>query len=244
MLLRALLAALLILLSASLHAEPLRLRVAVLDNSPPMSYRDGNGELTGFSYAIARALCQEIGAKCEFHVTTLDRVVDALALDEYDVAAVSLLSTPERRRKALMCKPYFRSFSVWFARHGVKPGQPGVRIAVVRGSAQEAYAQAQHWETVGVATNNQLLEPLSAGVAQAIISPMITSFNLAKLPAYQQLLLESTVMREPGLSGEASFAVNPRRPEVRDALDEALERIKRNGTYDRINSQFLPFRVN
>jgi ABC-type amino acid transport substrate-binding protein len=31
---------------------------------------------------------------------------------------------------------------------------------------------------------------------------------------------------------------------LKEQIDAALDRIKRNGTYDRINSRFLPFRVN
>jgi ABC-type amino acid transport substrate-binding protein len=65
-----------------------------------------------------------------------------------------------------------------------------------------------------------------------------------KKPEFQQLELKSSVMNEAELSGDASFGISPRRPELKEQIDAALERIKRNGTYDRINSQFLPFRVN
>jgi ABC-type amino acid transport substrate-binding protein len=82
-----------------------------------------------------------------------------------------------------------------------------------------------------------------AGVAQAAIMPMSTAFNLQKNKSFQQLKLESTVMQVPELTGYASFGVNPRKPELKQSVDEALERIKRNGVYDRINTQFLPFRI-
>src|SRR6185369_17740983 len=62
------------------------LRVAVLDDAPPMAYRDGAGNLTGFSHALAQALCEEMKRVCEFHVTRLDRLVDDLAAGRYDVA--------------------------------------------------------------------------------------------------------------------------------------------------------------
>ncbi len=164
--------------------------------------------------------------------------------DEIDIAAVSLLDTPERRNKILLAKPYFRSLSLWFAGPGILPGYPGIRVAVVKGSAQERYAVQQNWLIVGVPTNGQLGEPLSAGVAQAAIIPMSTALNLQKDKSFQQLKLESTVMQAPELTGQASFGINPRKPELKQAVDEALERIKRNGVYDRINSQFLPFRIN
>ncbi len=225
-------------------AETPALRVAVLENSPPMSYRDANGKLTGFSHAVISAVCEELKTRCEFLVVSLERVVEDLVLGEYDIAAVSLLDTPERRKKVLFAKPYFRSLSLWFAQPGVAPGHPGVRIAVVKGSAQERYAVQQNWLTVGVPTNGQLGEPLSAGVAQAAIIPMSSALNLQKNKNFQHLGLVSVVMNVPELAGYASFGINPRRPDLKEAIDEALERIKRNGVYDRINTQFLPFRVN
>jgi ABC-type amino acid transport substrate-binding protein len=220
------------------------LRVAVLENSPPMAYRDARGELTGFSIGIMRALCEEMRASCEYHVTTLDEVVDALAAGFYDIAAVSLLETPERRAKVLFAKPYFRSISLWFARPGVLPGQPGMRVAVVHGSAQERYVQARGWELLAVRTNGELAEPLRAGLAQAAVVPMSSAINLMKLPEFRELGLSSTVMPDPELGGDASFAIAPARPDLKEQMDAALERIKRNGTYDRVNSLFLPFRIN
>ncbi|MFZ2269736.1 MAG: transporter substrate-binding domain-containing protein [Azonexus sp.] len=220
------------------------LRIAVLENSPPMAYRDASGELTGFSIGIIRALCAEMRASCEYHVTTLDEVVDSVATGFYDIGAVSLLDTPERRAKVLFAKPYFRSLSLWFARPGVSPGQSGTRVAVVHGSAQERYVRARGWESVGVRTNGELAEPLRAGLAQAAIIPMSSAINLMKKPEFRELGLSSSVMPDPELGGDASFAIAPARPELKQQIDAALERIKRNGTYDRVNSLFLPFRIN
>lgn len=227
---------------AARAAEP-PLKVAVLENSPPMAFRDADGRLTGFSVEVIRALCAEMQAQCELQVMVLDRVVDALAGGELDIAAVSLLDTPERRKRILFAQPYFRSITLWYAGPGVALGARGVRIAVVKGSAQEAYARAQGWETVGVPTNGELAAPLVAGVAQAAMVPMSTSLNLQKNPDFQRLGLVSTVMKASELIGNASFGISPRRPELKIVVDDALDRIKRNGTYERINTQFLPFRV-
>jgi len=240
----ACLVVLLAILSTSARADSPPLRVAVLENSPPMSFVDSNGKQSGFSFSIIEAICEEMRARCEFQVTTLELVVELLAQGEIDIGAVSLLDTPERRSRILLAKPYFRSISLWFAAPGVLPGHPGVRVAVVKGSAQERYASQQNWLTVGVPTNGQLSDPLLAGVAQAAIIPMSTALNLQKDKRFLHLGLASTVMPAAELGGYASFGINPRRPDLKEAIDEALEHIKRNGVYDRINSQFLPFRVN
>ena len=219
-------------------------RVALLENSPPMAYRNSNGELTGFTVTMMRALCEEMRLTCAYQVTTLERVLDEVAAGEVDIGAVSLLETPERRARVIFAKPYFRSISLWFAKNGVLPGQAGLRVAVVRGSAQERFARGKGWEMVPVKTNGDLAEPLAAGIAQAAIIPMSTGLGLMNRPDFRQLGLSSTVMNEAELGGDVSFIISPRSPELKEQMDAALDRIKRNGTYDRINSQFLPFRVN
>ncbi|MGB5207442.1 MAG: transporter substrate-binding domain-containing protein [Azonexus sp.] len=242
-LLAGLVASLCLAMGMAAHAADQPLKIAVLENSPPMSFRDANGRLTGFSIEIARALCEEMQARCEFQTIVLERLLDALAGGEFDIAAASLLDTPERRQRILLARPYFRSVTLWYAKPGIEPGAHGLRVAVVKGSAQESYARKQGWNTVAVQTNGELGAPLIAGVAQAAIVPMNSSFNLQKDASFLRLGLGSTVMKAPELVGNASFGINPQRPELKIAVDEALDRIKRNGVYERINTQFLPFRV-
>lgn len=219
------------------------LRVVVLDDAPPLSFRDPSGQLTGFNVEIVRALCREMRTHCVFAVTTQAAVVDTVAQGKADIAGVSLQETPERQGKLIFAKPHYRSVSLWLARRGVLPGQPGLRIAVVGGSAQDDYARKQGWATVDVLTHGELGTPLVAGRAEAAMLPMISALNLQKSDVFRRLDLVPTVMHAPELGGDAAFGISPRRPELKDEINAALDRIKRNGTYDRINSLFLPFRV-
>ncbi len=231
------------LFAGTARAEVPALRVAVLEESPPLGYRDANGNLTGFATTIARALCAEIGARCEFEATRLDSLIDRLAAGYFDVAAIGLLNTPERSRKVVFTKPVYRSVTLWVARPGVQPGDAAARVSIFRGSAHETYARAQRWQVIGAQNEVQMIEQLAAGVAQAAIVPLMTSLSLRRHPLFQQLGLSASVLQQPELAGNASFAINPQRAELKEVLDVALENIKRNGTYDRINTEFLPFRV-
>lgn len=229
--------------SGVLAADEPALRVLVLENAPPMSFRDESGHLTGFSVEIARAVCSEMRVNCAFDVVTQSALLPAISQGKADIAAVGLLETPERRNRLLFAKPYYRSMSLWLAHPGVTPGHAGVKVAVVGGSAQEAYARKQGWDMLAVTTHGELGEPLLSGKAQAVLVPMITAINLQKIEAVRQLGLATTVIQAPELSGDASFGISPFRPELQKEINAALDRIKRNGTYDRINSRFLPFRV-
>lgn len=226
----------------SAEARP-SLRVLVLENSPPMSFRDETGLLTGFSVDIARAICDEMRAHCVIDVTTQDLLVERLVQGKADFTATGLLETPERQGRLLFSKPYYRSISLWLARPGIKPGQSGIRVAIVAGSAQEEYARKQGWALHRVATNGELGLPIISGEAQAALVPMVSALSLQKNEAFRSLDLSTTIMTPSALGGDAAFAISPLRPELKAEINAALERIKRNGTYDRINSRYLPFRV-
>lgn len=239
--LRQLLVSLCLLIALPASAQTIK--VGVFDDAPPLAYRDDKGTLTGFTVAIAEALCAELKLRCELQVVRLETVIDDLAAGQLDVAAVGLLNTPERRKRIAFTKPVYRSTTLWFARPGVKLDAPGVRIAVFKGSAQERFAQAKGWQTVGAITDADIIDQLAAGVAQAGIAPLMSSFNLFRNPRFLKLGLSTQVFNSPELDTQASFGLNPRNLELKEALDRGLDTIKRNGVFDRINSQFLTLRV-
>jgi ABC-type amino acid transport substrate-binding protein len=241
---RVILALLMLLLAVGEGmADSVALKVAVLDDAPPLGYRDENGRLTGFSTSVMQAVCAESGAKCEFFVVQLENMVDELAAGRLDVAAVGLLNTAERRQKILFTRPVYRSLTLLFVRPGVLLGRPGVRLSTFRGSAQERYIKAQGWDYVGAQNAGEMIEQLKAGVTQGCVVPLMTSLHLQRTNTFLQLDLQMSVMRTEELESSASFGISPQRADLKPLLDKALDKIKLNGVYDRINSQFLPFRV-
>lgn len=218
--------------------------VGVQGHSPPMSLRDARGEYSGYSVDMIRAACKEMGRNCRLVPATIAGAVDDLRQGRIDVAAMSLLPTPERRAQILLARPYFTSISAWVARPGLLPEQTGVRVAVVQGSAQARFAAQHQWQRVEVLSNAELAGLLLQGRADGMLAPMMTVIGLMKDPALQALNLSVQPRRDPELSGAASFGVTPLKPELKTQLDAALERLERNGVYDRINSQYLSIRVN
>jgi polar amino acid transport system substrate-binding protein len=212
------------------------LRVAVLNHSPPMSYTDEAGVLTGFNVEIMYALCEAMGVKCEPVPVTLERVVDVVAAGEFDFAAVSLLSTPERRARVLMSKPYYRSISVWFARPGIVPG--AVSAAVVRGGVQARYVQAQGWRSMQLENHGEVVTALLRGTVEAALLPMATAVAVQQDARIHPLGLATTLLRDQQLAGDVCLSVNPRAPELLARLNGAIDQIKRDGRFDRINSRF------
>jgi len=76
-----------------------------------------------------------------------------------------------------------------------------------------------------------------------VLIPMATSLSLREHPLIQPLGLETTVMQAPELSGDVCYGVDPKNPELRDRLNAAFDQIKRDGRFDRLNTEYLPFRL-
>jgi ABC-type amino acid transport substrate-binding protein len=221
------------------------LRVLVLDDAPPLSYRDQSGQLTGFNVEIVRAVCREIQVRCQFEVTTQGAVVDAVAEGKADIAGVGLQETPEQPGQADFCQAAL-PLAVAVAWPGVacSPASPGCGWPWSAVPSRKSYARRQGWATlVSQHLRASWARRFSPGKVQAAMVPMISRAQPAEKPAFRQLGLVPTVMRIPELGGDVAFGISPRRPELKEEINAALDRIKRNGTYDRINSRFLPFRV-
>lgn len=170
-------------------------------------------------------------------------VSTALAANQFDFASINLLATPERRRKVLFSKPFYRSVSVWIARPGVHPGAAGVRVTAVRGSAQARFVEAQGWTPVFVDTHFEMQPLLEQGKADAVIAPMLTSVLLLQDARIQKLGLQSSIMNEDAITGDVVLSINPRRADLQSRIDAAIDQIKADGRFDRINTKYLPFRL-
>lgn len=223
-------------------ADPLR--VAVVGRAAPMSYEAEDGRLTGFNVELARALCEALEARCEFKLHPLQEVVDVVATDQVDFAVVSLLVTPERRSKVLFTRPIYRSLSVWLSAQpfpaATLPSQP---VAVVQGSVQQAYGLARQWPLTTLATHTEVMDAVTSGQTLAALLPMTTGMNVIRDKRFGSTGLTYQLIGEPALSGEVAISVSPKRPRLLEQLNDGLDRLKRNGRFDRINTEFLPFRL-
>lgn len=239
----ALAAALSLLIWTSALADERPVRVAILDNVPPLSYLGTDGKPAGFAVELANALCDAMKVRCTLHAVPLAEAIDALAADHYDFASINLLATAERRKKVLFSKPFYRSVSIWLAKSPLKPDSPELTVAAVRGSAQAAHIAAQGWKSLSVASHHDIPNAIASGDADAALVPMATATILLADKRVQAQALRPTIMTDPALGGDVCLSVNPRRADLRDRLDAAIDTVKNDGRFDRINSKYLPFRL-
>lgn len=233
----------LLLACGSAMAKDTPLRVAVIADSPPLSYADGNGNMTGFNVEVARALCKTMAVRCRIVPMTIEQIIPTVSQGKADFAAVAFVATPERRKQVLFTQPYFQSVSFLLTRPtSPVSGQAGL-VAVIQGSAQAQHAEAASWPVLNTPSQQGVAQALVSGSAQAALLPMVAAMLVLQAPGVRSMGFGWSPVHGPGLGGPLHMPISTQRPDLVKPLNDALNTLKRNGEFDQINTRFIPFRL-
>ena len=115
---------------------------------PPFNYTGPDGAPTGFNVDLGRLICEEIKVACTVQMRRFDTLITALNSNNGDAIIASIAATPEMRTRLDFSDPYYRAPARFVARRDsaiddVRPeALEGKKIAVVAGTAHEAYLKA------------------------------------------------------------------------------------------------------
>jgi polar amino acid transport system substrate-binding protein len=119
---------------------------------PPFDYAGPDGNPTGFNVDLARLICDEIKVACTIQARPFGSLLEALNDNRGDAVIASIAPTAETRRLADFTDPYYRTPARFVARRDYPVGDvvperlEGKKIAVVAGTAHEAYLKAMFTE--------------------------------------------------------------------------------------------------
>jgi polar amino acid transport system substrate-binding protein len=119
---------------------------------PPFDYAGADGNPAGFNVELARLICDELKVTCTIQARPFGTLLDALNDNRGDAVIASVAPTAETRRRADFTDPYYRTPARFVARADSPIGDvlperlEGLKIAVVAGTAHEAYLKAMFTE--------------------------------------------------------------------------------------------------
>ena len=123
-------------------------------NYPPFDFAGPDGNPAGFNVDLARMLCEEMKVPCTVQMRRFDTLIGALNKNEGDAINASLAETPETRKQVDFSDPYYRTPARFVSRKDAKitdvrpQALEGRKIAVVAGTAHEAFLKAQYTEAI------------------------------------------------------------------------------------------------
>ncbi len=230
-----------------------KLRIGTEGAYPPFNLVDKNGQVQGFDIDIAKALCKETGMECEFKLQDWDGLIPGLLAKKFDAIVASMSITDERKQKVDFTNKYYQTPARFVAKKGAgitisKEGLKGKTVGVQRATIHENFVRDMFGDTVTIkayATQDEADMDLVAGRLDLVI-------------ADAAMLLGSFINTDAGKGFEfvgpgyvdkkwfgegVGIAIRKEDNELRLKLNKAIDAIRANGVYRKINAKYFDFDV-
>lgn len=220
---------------------------------PPFNSIDKDGKLVGFDIDIANALCDAAGFECEFVVQDWDGMIPGLMAKKYDAIIASMSITEERKQKVDFTGKYYNTPAKFFTKKGSGleislEGLKGKVIAVQRATTHENFLTDNYGDAVTIksyATQDEAYLDIVSGRADAGIADSVAVMD-GFLGTDQGKGFEfvGPDFSDPKWFGDgAGIAVRKGEGDLLSALNAAIDKIRADGTYAKINAKYFDFDV-
>ena len=231
---------------------PAKVRIGVEGAYPPFSEVTPEGRLTGFDIDMALALCQAMAAECTLVQQDWDGIIPGLLARKYDAIIASMSITEERRQKVDFTDKYYQTPARFIARKGAgfeisADGLKGKKIGVQRATIHDNYISDNYpaADIVRYGTQDEVYLDLKAGrIDMALQDSVAASDGFLKQPGGEEFEFIGPSLTDPKWFGEgAGIAIRKNDDRLRQCFNAAIDKVRANGTYQRINDKYFDFDV-
>lgn len=236
--------------SMSLHAE--KLRMGTEGAYAPFNSIDKDGNLIGFDIEIGNALCEAMNTECEWVTSDWDGIIPALLAKKFDTIVASMSITKERMEKIDFTGKYYTSPVKFAQPKGGKisitaEGLKGKVIGVQGGTVTENFVKGTFGSVAEVKAYGSQDEANLDFVSGRVDLLAADSFVLYDFLATKDgAFAEATGpdFDNPKFIGEG-IGIGLRKGEdaLKQKLNQAIAKIRADGTYKKINDKYFPFDV-
>ena len=220
-------------------------------NEPPYAYMDtDSGELQGVAIDIATAVFNEMGVEeIDGRLTDWAELIPGVQAGQFDVITAGMAILPDRCETALFAEPEMQYGEGLVVAEGNPleiysyadiADNPDITVALMSGTTQFDFLEQE-----GVDIDNQVLSvadiPGQLAAVQSGNADVTAATEATLRAAYESLGSDEVEIVEdfeqPDIEGIPSFgaaAFALEDEELREAYNEALERLKEDGTIDEI----------
>lgn len=207
---------------------------------PPFNFIDEGGELAGFDIEIANAIAKEMGVKAVPITVEWDGLISGLQGDRFDMIIGSMAITDDRLKEVLFSDPYYYDGAQFFAETGsdltsLEELDNG-KVGVVTGTTFHEYLQTV--ENVGeilqfssdvdnfLSVEQERSDGLVTGLFVGLLAPERYGVNIEPIG---DLLYQEDI----------AIAMSKDDEDLKVAVNEALQTIVDNGTYEEISMEWF-----
>ncbi|WP_114391072.1 transporter substrate-binding domain-containing protein [Notoacmeibacter marinus] len=231
---------------AAFAQDKMSLKIGSEGAYPPFNQLNSNNELEGFDIDIARALCEEMNAECEFVTQDWDGIIPALQAGKFDAIVASMSITPERQEQVSFSEPYYTN---------------SLRlVAASDGDIKDATAETLADKTIGVQQGTVAETFMTEEMGDVTMKPYPTQEEayldlkngrldgvVADFGVQDEFIKQNEgyeVVGEPLLQDDQiAIAVRKDEQDLADKFSAAIKAIRDNGTYQKINEKYFGFDI-
>ncbi len=239
-----------LLVGSAAAQERMQLKIGTEGAYPPFNNLTADGKLEGFDIDIARALCEEMNADCEFVTQEWDGIIPALQAGRFDAIIASMSITDERREQVDFTEKYYNTPPAV-----VVPKDSDIESASVEAlagrsiGAQAATTHANFAEVTFVESDVRVYPTaeeykldMANGRLDAVVDDVIVLQEWLDTPDGECCKVLDTLSPVEEIHGEGiGIAVRKGEDELREKFNAAIEAIRENGTYKEINDKYFSF---
>ncbi|MEO8303147.1 MAG: ABC transporter substrate-binding protein [Betaproteobacteria bacterium] len=224
--------------------------IATQPNYAPISYKDpATNQLMGFDIELGEALAKELGIKVEWQETAFAQMISSLVTGRVDIVMAGMSDLPARREQVdfvdyLKTGAQFYTSQANAAKIKTPADLCGKKVGASRSTNWPA--QIDEWskenclakgkpaiETVGTEGSIDARTQLKSGRLDGGVQGSET------LSYFQTLEPNTYVVLGTAFTESLMGIPTPKtEPQLRDAVKGALDRLHKNGTYDKIAAKY------
>lgn len=233
------------LFAAPSNAQDLSIKIATEGAYPPFNGKSASGELIGFDVDIAKALCAEMKAKCEIVGQDWDGMIPGLVAKKYDAIIASMSITDERKEKVDFTDRYYSNHLRIVAKKGGSIKGPKDLSGKTVGAQRSTVAAQWSEDNLGRSSTVKLYDTqtaaysdLEAGRLDALVSDVYPAYDWLKDKKDFEFVGDKI-----DINDRIGIAIRKDDPKLKAAFNDALKKIRDNGTYAKLNAQYFPFDI-
>jgi polar amino acid transport system substrate-binding protein len=249
---RSILVTAIIFAGASANAAD-KLRLGTEGAYPPFNFYDSAGNITGFDVEIGLALCAHMKVECEVVAQDWDGIIPGLLAKKYDFIIASMFITEERKKQVSFSNPYYLAAMTHVAPKDAgfteftDESMKGKIIGAQSGTTQAEFVQAVYPDADVrlYPTQDEVNLDLASGRLDLQVGDMLPMLDwVTKTDDGACCELVGEPITDPKFVGEGvGIAVRQEDNELRESLNEALDAIRADGTYAKINDKYFTLDV-
>ena len=210
---------------------------------PPFESLDASNQIVGFDIDLAKALCKQMQADCTFTNHAFDSLIPSLKFKKYDAVISGMDITPERSKQVAFTDPYYANSAVVIAKKGAYKSfdeLKGKRIGMENGTTHQKFIMDKHPEITTVpydSYQNAKLDLQNGRIDGVFGDTAVVTEWLKDNP--KLAAVGDKVTDKDYFGTGLGIAVRQGNTELQQKLNTALEKVKKDGTYETIYNKWF-----